>query len=279
MDANLVLWNELEGRGISSLDQLKESEVVELAMRYAVWIPTQTFEKTPWLAPYALRKGRIRIDARAPGGKRDLWGFPDENGYFTDDNSLIKSVFQRRSVRPSGSAYGIGRFKRGLVCCHVWSGTTNNPLLFSFIPNLVWLPSSLAPFSDGHLAGEPHPVHKTLKQVSFARYFQHKTEVAQARVAEAWKSLQVGELQTIRYEQYEFEIDSQLIDLVNSRLTRITNFLTAVLEKEEKPQRFSKRFHAGVGKGIDPTTPAIDKVVHAEKLEILLAELKRCQSK
>ncbi len=278
MDANLVLWNELEERGVSSLDQLKESEVVELAMRYAVWIPTETFEKAPWLAPYALRKGRIRIDDRAPGDKRDLWGFPDESGYFTDDNSLIKAVVLRYGVRPSDSAYGNGRFKRGLVCCHVWAGTTTNPLLFSFIPNLVWLPSSLAPFSDGHLNGEPHQVHQTLKQVSCARYLSHKTEVAQDRVAEAWNCLQLTEMQTIKYEQLEFEIDNQLIDLVNKRLNRITEFLSAVIEEKERPQRFSKRFHAGVGERIDPTTPAIDKVVHAEKLQALLAELKSCQS-
>jgi hypothetical protein len=278
MDANLVLWNELEERGVSSLDQLDESEIVELALRYAVWIPIETFEKAPWLAPYALRKGRTRIDDRAPGDKRDLWGFPDENGYFTDDNSLIKAVVLRYGVRPSDSVYGTGRFKRGLVCCHVWAGTTTNPLLFSFIPNLVWLPSSLAPFSDGHLAGEPHKVHKTLQQVSCSRYFQHKTEVAQDRVAEAWNCLHLREMQTIKYEQFEFEIDNQLIDLVNKRLNRMTDFLSAVIENEERPKRFSRRFHAGAGKGIDATTPAIDKVVHSEKLEALLTELRRCQS-
>ena len=278
MDANMVLWNELRQRGIESLDQLNESEVVELALRYAVWIPTKTYEKAPWLAPYAVRKGRIRIDDRAPGDKRDLWGFPDENGCFTDDNSLIKGVFQRRGVRPSNSAYGTGRFKRGLVCCHVWAGTTTNPLLFSFIPNLVWLPSSLAPFSDGHLASAPHKVHKTLQQVSCSRYFQHKTEIAQDRVAEAWTCLQSAEMQTIKYAQFEFEIDNQLIDLVDKRLKRITDFLSAVIEEKERPQRFSRRYHAGVGKGIDATTPAIDRVVHSEKLEALLTELRRCQS-
>jgi hypothetical protein len=278
MDANMVLWSELRQRGIESLDQLDEPEVVELALRYAVWIPIETFEKAPWLAPYALRKGRIRIDDRAPGDKRDLWGFPDENGYFTDDNSLIKAVVLRYGVRPSDSAYGNGRFKRGLVCCHVWAGTTTNPLLFSFIPNLVWLPSSLAPFSDGHLNGEPHQVHQTLKQVSCARYLKHKTEVGQDRVAEAWNCLQLAEMKLIEYEQCEFEIDNQLIDLVDKRLNRITDFLLAVIEEKERPQRFSKRFHAGVGKGIDATTPAIDKVVHSEKLEVLLTELRRCQS-
>ena len=277
MDANLVLWKELEQRGIESFDQLNESEVVELALRYAVWIPAETFEKTPWLAPYAIRKGRIRSDERAPGDKRDLWGFPDENGYFTDDNSLIKGVFRGRSVRPSSSCYGTGRFKRGLVCCHVWAGTTTNPLLFSFIPNLVWLPSSLAPFSDGHLAGEPHQLHKTLKLVSSSRYLQLKTEVAQDRVAEAWKYLQSAAMQTVKYEQYEFEIDSQLVKLVNGRLTRITDFLSAVIENEKRPQRFSRRYHAGEGKGIDSTTPAIDKVVHADKLKVLLKDMRDCQ--
>jgi hypothetical protein len=85
-------------------------------------------------------------------------------------------------------------------------------------------------------------------------------------------------MQTIKYEQFEFEIDNQLIDLVNKRLNRMTDFLSAVIEKEERPKRFSRRFHAGAGKGIDKTTPAIDKVVHAEKLQTLLTELRRCQS-
>ena len=90
--------------------------------------------------------------------------------------------------------------------------------------------------------------------------------------------MELSEIRTIKYEQFEFEIDNQLINLVNQRLNRITEFLSAVIEEKERPERFSKRFHAGVGKGIDVTTPAIDKVVHSEKLEALLTELRRCQS-
>ena len=45
MDANLVLWKELNERGIESLDQLNESEVVELALRYAVWYPLKPLRK------------------------------------------------------------------------------------------------------------------------------------------------------------------------------------------------------------------------------------------
>ena len=42
MDAALVLLGELKLRRINSLDQVDQSEIVEQALRYAVWIPTAT---------------------------------------------------------------------------------------------------------------------------------------------------------------------------------------------------------------------------------------------
>lgn len=140
IDADGVLRAELTARGHSDLSTLSSAEIVELVRRYALWLPVDTYRRAPWLAPYAIRRLRNRTDERAPGPKRDLWGFPDENGYFADDNSLIKGVIKNLAVRPACNPYGSSKLGKGLVCCHVWPATTTEPLLFSFVPNLVCQP-------------------------------------------------------------------------------------------------------------------------------------------
>ena len=75
---------------------------------------------------------------------------------------------------------------KGLICCHVWPATTTNPLLFSFVPNVVWLPRSLAGYSDAHLEGPPHLAHEVLKATAIRRYPTASPDVGRARAGEAW---------------------------------------------------------------------------------------------
>src|SRR4051812_48522188 len=79
VDANAVLQAELDRRAIAELKDLSSGEIVDLVLRYAVWIPLATYVRAPWIAPYAVRRIRIRTDPHAPGPKRDLWGLPDEH--------------------------------------------------------------------------------------------------------------------------------------------------------------------------------------------------------
>ena len=130
IDGDALLGAELSLRGISALADLSTGEIVELVCRYAVWLPVETYLRSPWLAPYAVRRIRSRLDPLAPGPKRDLWGFPDERGYFSDDNSLIKGVVNNLRVNCDQSPYGDRPIGKGMVCCHVWAGTTGNPLLW-----------------------------------------------------------------------------------------------------------------------------------------------------
>jgi hypothetical protein len=162
-----------------------------------------------------------------------------------------------------------------MVCCHVWAGTTTNPLLFSFVPNLVWLPSSLAPYSDAHAAGVPHIVHETLKAISIARYQSVEPLVAKARVDAAWCRLQPGTASPERHEHLEFAIEDQLVKLINGRIDRLEAFLAATLDETRPwPRRFSRRYHAGVEPGIDSTTWPVQRAVSEHARRQLLADLK-----
>ena len=273
VDAEAAFLKSLSDAGLGRVSELEESTLIHVALQHAVWIPADSFVRAPWLAPFAVRKLRIRDDAYAPGPRRDLWGLPDDHGYFSDDNSLLKGVFRNRRVVPASGPYGGGPITRGLVCCHIWANTTSNPLLFSFVPNLVWLPRSLAPFSDAH-HGTPHRLHEVLKSVSVARYKAERLQVGASRVALAWQALTAESVLDSRNGGNEFVLADQLVDLVEGRLSRLTEFLAATLDPAARPPaRFSKRYHAGTGKGIDPSVWPVQRIVpeHArlEMIEML----------
>lgn len=283
MDADQVLWKELHHRGITSVGDLDHAQISELVVRYAVWMPVNVYQKTPWLAPFAVRRGRHRIDARVGGNKRDLWGFPDEAGYFTDDNSLIKSFFKKQRVQDFGrlSPYGTACFRRGMWCCHVWASTTIDPLLFSFVPNLVWLPVSLAHFSDNHLARPPHPVHEMLKEIALFRYFQYRTLTANERVQAAWTKLGIlnpAIPKSTKYQMAEFSDSERIVRLVDKRIHRFIEFLDSLGDgASPKAKRFSKRYHSGKGARIDRSVPSVDLVVSGNALNQLRTEINNCR--
>lgn len=275
VDADAVFRNHVESLDYARIEDMKESQLAHLALRFAIWPSVDTYQYAPWLAPFAIRKQRIRIEPNAPGPKRDLWGLPTEQGYFTDDNSLIKGLVLRRPLSPVTSPYGKNRVTKGLVCCHIWSGTTGSPLLFSFTPNLVWLPKSLAAYSDGHLSIEPHLVHHALKQVSRHRY---PLEHSNMRVQKAWSLLDVPtHIELDEYSCTEIQDDGKIAALSINRTNRMIGFLEAVLDQESiAPKRFSKRYHAGVGSGIDKSVNCVQEWLTEDTLRNLLTEMREC---
>jgi hypothetical protein len=275
VDAEAVFRADISGQGVSDLAAVPAETLVEFAVRYAIWLPVDTYARGPWLAPYAIRRLRVRTDPRAPGPKRDLWGMPDESGYFADDNSLIKGVVKDLPVS-AGSPYGAGRIGTGLVCCHVWPGTTANPLLFSFVPNLVWLPRSLASYSDAHLAGPPHAVHETLKAVSVRRYRGVCPAVARPRSEAAWRCLPLPTA-SAPARASEFVAGDRVASLALKRTTKMIRFLEATVDADRPtPHRFSRRYHAGIGPAIDLSVwPVQDAVTVAARCQ-LISELQAC---
>ena len=275
MNADVHFLNSIKRLGFSSLEEISESQLVEIALKFAIWPSVATYIATPWFAPFAIRRSRVRVEPNAPGAKRDLWGLPNESGYFTDDNSLIKGLILNRSLSPETNPYGGSRITRGVVCCHIWSGTTTSPLLFSFVPNLVWLPKSLARYSDAHSAAKPHPIHNALKQISIERY---GSIVRNCRVESAWQLLEPPALLILKQTtQTEIADDGKISDLVKKRVKRMTDFLEATLDADsEMPRRFSKRYHAGIGNGIDKSVWSVQSWLTEETRLKLLEEMKTC---
>ena len=152
-----------------------------------VWFPPAVYETHPVLAPHVVR------DPKCRGGKGhpDEWGSPDSAGFLRDDNSLIKGMPKSLSIiAPAQKHLNGRRMATEFVAAHVWRQCTDGgplasrrPLLNSFVPNLVWLPSQIAKLTDV----EGSLVQRTLQEMSWSLYRNAPVEdhLSDA-VKEAW---------------------------------------------------------------------------------------------
>ena len=272
-DADLQFTEFLKTSYGLDLNTLSEKEIVELVIKFAIWPATESYVSAPWGARYAVRRQRHRTDDRAPGDKRDLWGMPDEMGYFADDNSLLKSTYRNLQIAGPNNPYTTSKLSTGLVCCHIWSATTSDPLLFSFLPNLVWLPKSLSRFTDVYKDRDAHRVHYVMQEMSYRRYRELKVKVGNEDCQRAWAKLvrpSIDLTEIIHYTQMASE--PTLSKRVRARHNRLTSFLEAATSETYKGQRrFSRRYHLGYGSLIDTTIPSVNELVSRKQL----LELKR----
>lgn len=125
-----------------------------LVVALGIWLHPSIYRDLPLLVPYAVR------DPHSRGNKKlrlaDSWGSPNAQGYFRDDNSLVKRVPSTLRVASSSPLYSGKRIGTGFVAAHVWqrfadgARAARHPLTYSFVPNLVWLPSEVAALTDRH---------------------------------------------------------------------------------------------------------------------------------
>ena len=271
MDADAELRKHLRSDAPKSLNDSSEEVIIDLINQFAIWPSADSYIKAPWLARFAVRRQRHRTDDRAPGEKRDLWGMPDELGYFADDNSLLKSTFKNVAISGKYNPFGKSRITSGLVCCHIWPSTTTDPLLFSFLPNLVWLPKSLSRFTDV-IPGKPiHKAHFILQELSHRRYADLKVNTGIEDSQNAWKELSRPSIEFRKEVMFnEMQSEPSLSNRILIRHTRLLSFLDAALsDPPTEHRRFSKRYHLGFGSGIDPTIPPINQIVSRPKLQNL----------
>lgn len=154
----------------------------------SVWWDPKVYTECPILIPWSVRDPKCR--GNKSKGLPDEWGSPNAAGYFRDDNSLVKSLVKALSVRGPANGYMTGRrLGLGWVAAHIWrdnSGdvlASRDPRLYTFTPNLVWLPRQIAKLSDV----EGGPVQAALKSISRALYRPSQLVGAKHSIAErAW---------------------------------------------------------------------------------------------
>lgn len=157
----------------------------------AIWLPVDVYRQWPVLMPWVVR------DPHCRGNKKkhipDQWASPNKDGYLRDDNSLVKSLTRSLAVRgPKGSHLSGSRMGSEFVASHIWRKVDADclasriPLLNTFVPNLVWLPSQIAKLSDR----EGGMVQQTLQAVSRGIYSSAQVDSSlHPMVAGAWSLL------------------------------------------------------------------------------------------
>jgi hypothetical protein len=156
----------------------------------AIWLPLEVYERSPVLLPWVVRDNSCRPNGRPVP---DEWASPNKDGYLRDDNSLVKTLPRSLDVRgPKGSKLNGARMGTEFVAAHIWRKVNTDklanqiPLLNTFVPNLVWLPSQIAKLSDR----EDGIVQRTLQALSRRIYSASPVEShLQSAVAEAWSLL------------------------------------------------------------------------------------------
>lgn len=211
VDGTAELWAELDRLSISSAiaanaprssgiyrylsDGMRGSNAEEfseltihLIRRLGIWWSPGVYASLPVIVPWCIRDRTCRYD-QGP----ESWGAPRSDGYLRDDNSIIKKL--PLSLRISGPDEGLyNGYKpwRGFTACHIWrdlpDGTSAgaDPWLYSFVPNLIWLPTPLAPLSDQ----QGGYVQALLQRTSIALFGDVEVpEPISAYVTQAWKKL------------------------------------------------------------------------------------------
>lgn len=173
------------------LRKLQSLDPGEVLLRVGVWIPLAAYARWPVMLPWAVRDLACR--GSKSRGIPDYWSSPDDRGYVLDENSFIKGTVRSLAIdAPAGSVLSGAKMAGGFVAAHIWREVNRPvlaskiPLLYSFIPNLVWLPGEVAKLTDY----EGGPYQRTLQAMSVAIYRDAKVEPhLQSVVDEAWATL------------------------------------------------------------------------------------------
>jgi len=194
VDAANLIYHYLQKDLIDSQPNQFNSIACRLVLDLSVWIHPDDYARLPIVFPYIVRDPELSTKVRKP------WGNPQPStGYFKDDNSMIKAIVKGKNrVMNSGlvSRYNGKTLGRGFVASHVWrevpaidSLANRDPRLFSFIPNLVWLPKELSRLSDV----EGSSVQLALQKLSREIYRKLDLPTNLARFSEeSWSLLDEG---------------------------------------------------------------------------------------
>ena len=192
INGNQVLYRYLQGQLLESDVWLFQMLTARLVLALGIWFHPDIYAQFPFLRRFAVRDPHARGNARL--GIPDQWGSPDSKGLFRDDNSLIKGMPKALEIQaPLNHHYNGRTIGQGFVASHVWRTLVpsetlgaRHPLTYSFVPNLVWLPSEVSKLTDR----EGSFVQQYVQAISWKIYRNEPVvEKMQALVAAAWDLL------------------------------------------------------------------------------------------
>ena len=205
-----------------------------LVLSMGIWFPKSVYKNMPVLLPWVLRDPSCR--GKKSKGKvveTDQWGAPNGDGYLRDDNSLVKGIPKSLRIKSESYEYLNGKhLGNEFVAAHIWrqnlSGTLASriPILNTFVPNLVWLPSQVAKLSDR----ENSKVQNALKEISWSIYRDVALSAETKVIAEnSWALLpKPTGVREVLDKEVSWFIDTN--PFMNTRRSKLQNVVVA-LEK------------------------------------------------
>ena len=241
-----------------------------LVLSMGIWFPKSVYKKMPVLLPWVLRDPSCR--GKKSKGKVveiDQWGAPNGDGYLRDDNSLVKGIPKSLKIKSESYDYLNNKhLGNEFVAAHIWrenlSGTLASriPILNTFVPNLVWLPSQVAKLSDR----EGSKVQNALKEISWSIYRDVALPIETKTIAEnSWALLpKPTDVREVLEKEVSWFIETNTF--MNTRRSKLQTVVVALEKlkngKQVSPALKPSRYRDGLSK------------VSVNKREKLLSDLR-----
>jgi hypothetical protein len=244
IDGNHVLYHYFQKDLLKSDEEIGKKITHRLIHDLSIWFPLKVYQKIPILRPYVIRDATCRQGQKKK--RKEQWGACNSEGYFRDDNSLLKSIPKKFRIN-SKKEYLSGKMGNGFVASHVWRVLTDkslaskNCLTNSFVPNLVWLPKQISKLTDR----EGSYAQKYLQALSVAIYSKVKLEKGPNKFSKmAWKELPKPKRIKITKKEVEslnfFKITEEDLQKMNDKLLK--NLELILSHKKEQELHCSRYF-------------------------------------
>lgn len=117
LDGDNVLYHYFNQYLVTEDSQESQNIMKKLLRSLAIWLPINLYQKLPVILPFVVRDSRCRI---AVNKVTEEWGTSNKDGYFRDDNSLIKQIPRSLKIVGTNTTYDGGKLGKNFVASHIW---------------------------------------------------------------------------------------------------------------------------------------------------------------
>jgi len=187
VDGQNIIYHYIQKNILANEDEFSKNLIQKFMIDLSIWLPVDFYEELSIILPYVVRDSRCRRPI-------DEWGSSNTEGFLRDDNTLIKGIVNSFIIKsPKIGEYNGNKKGNGFVASHIWRKISINQQkilaskhhkTYSFIPNLVWLPSQISKLTDR----EGSYAQQVLQTLSHKIYNSKGIKVDE-KIKEIWNSL------------------------------------------------------------------------------------------